>query len=437
MSENVLSKAKKAREASLKMAISTNKEKNSVLKTLIKELKNGKKIILNANAKDMKKAEREKIGKALLKRLELNNEKFNEIIHEIESVIKQKDLVGKEKEVILLDKGLELSQVTVPLGVICTIFESRPDALIQISSLAIKTGNSVILKGGKEALNTNKALTKIIRKCLEKNKLPNDSVQLIESREAVRELLGLTELIDLIIPRGSNAFVKYIQDNSRISVLGHSDGICHEYVDEFADVDKAVSVCVDAKTQYSAVCNAMETLLVHEKISKKFLGKYAESLGRVVELRADSKAYSILKKKGFDVKKATEKDWKTEYNDLILSIKTVKNLEDAINHINKYGSKHTDGIITKNKKNAERFLREVDSSSVVWNASTRFADGFRYGKGAEVGIATGKIHTRGPSGAEALLTYKYILKGNGNVVADYSGKNARKFLHKKRSKLSR
>lgn len=431
MGENVLAKAKKARRASLKMAIANTKEKNLVLLVLVKELKKNKKKILNANKKDMKKAKGEKIGKALLKRLELNNEKFNEIIHEIESVIKQKDLVGNKREVILLDKELELSQVTVPLGVICTIFESRPDALVQISSLAIKTGNSVILKGGKEALNTNKALTKIIRNCLEKNELPQDSVQLIESREAVRKLLGLTELIDLIIPRGSNAFVKYIQENSRIPVLGHSDGICHEYVDQFADISKAVRVCVDAKTQYAAVCNAMETLLVHEKIAEKFLEEYAETLDGKVELRADAKAFSILKKKGFKAKKAAEKDWKTEYNDLILSIKTTKNLEEAIEHINKYGSKHTDGIITQNKKNAEKFLKEVDSSSVVWNASTRFADGFRYGKGAEVGIATGKIHTRGPSGAEALLTYKYILKGNSQIVADYSGKNGKKFLHKK------
>lgn len=431
MSENVLGKAKKAREASLKMAIATTKEKNFVLKTLIKELKRNKQKIISANKKDMKKAGKEKIGKSLLKRLELSNDKFNEIIREIESVVKQKDLVGYEREVILLDTGLELKKVTVPLGVICTIFESRPDALVQISSLAIKTGNSVILKGGKEAINTNKALTKIIRNSLTKNKLPQDSVQLIESREGVRKLLGLTELIDLIIPRGSNAFVKFIQDNSRIPVLGHSDGICHEYVDEYADVKKAVKICVDAKTQYAAVCNAIETLLINDKILEKFLGEYAKALDGKVELRADSKSYSVLQKKGFKVKKATEKDWKTEYNDLILSIKTVKNLEEAINHINKYGSKHTDGIITQNKKNAEKFLKEVDSSSVIWNASTRFADGFRYGKGAEVGIATGKIHTRGPSGAEALLTYKYILKGDSHIVADYSGKKPKKFKHKK------
>lgn len=431
MSENVLGKAKKARKASLKMAIATTKEKNFVLKTLIKELKRNKQKIISANKKDMKRAGKEKIGNALLKRLELSNDKFNEIIREIESVVKQKDLIGYEQEVILLDTGLELKKVTVPLGVICTIFESRPDALVQISSLAIKTGNSVILKGGKEAINTNKALTEIIRKSLTKNKLPQDSVQLIESRKAVRELLGLTELIDLIIPRGSNAFVKFIQDNSRIPVLGHSDGICHEYVDEYADVKKAVKICVDAKTQYAAVCNAIETLLINDKILEKFLGEYATALDGKVELRTDSKSYSVLQKKGFKVKKATEKDWKTEYNDMILSIKTVKGLEEAINHINKYGSKHTDGIITQNKKNAEKFLKEVDSSSVIWNASTRFADGFRYGKGAEVGIATGKIHTRGPSGAEALLTYKYILKGNSHIVADYSGKNPKKFKHKK------
>jgi glutamate-5-semialdehyde dehydrogenase len=264
--------------------------------------------------------------------------------------------------------------------------------------------------------------------------MPQGAFALMETREEVNEMLKLDEYINLIIPRGSNEFVKYIQDNTKIPVLGHSAGICHVYVDSKADMKKAIEVCYDAKVQYPAVCNAMETLLVHKDIAEKFLleiGKKYNEAG--VELRCDERSFDILKGMGFlkAILRATEQDWRTEYNDLILSIKVVDSLNEAIDHINKYGSHHTDAIVTEDKNNASRFIEFVDSSSVMWNASTRFSDGFRYGKGAEVGISTNKIHARGPVGMEGLLIYKYVLLGKGHKVADYIGKSARKYTHKK------
>ncbi|MEK6957629.1 MAG: glutamate-5-semialdehyde dehydrogenase [archaeon] len=424
-------KAVLAKKAFLAMSISSAKERDRALALIVLEMKKSKAKIIAANEKDVAEAKKNNLAAQLLKRLLLSEEKFSEILHEIEGVKKQPDPVGKTISKTLLDKGLELEQISTPIGVICAVFEARPDALVQISSLSIKTGNAVILKGGSEALNTNRALLDCVQAALKGTGLPFEAVQLVDSREAVQELIKMNSRIDLIIPRGSSAFVKFIQENSSIPVLGHSDGICHEYVDEKADIKKAVKICVDAKCQYPAVCNAMETLLVHEKIAKKFLPQYAKALAGKVELRCDEKALAILGKAGFEAKNASEEDWATEYNDLILSIKTVKGVEEAIEHINRFGSKHTDGIITEDRKNAAKFLQAVDSAGVYWNASTRFADGYRYGKGAEVGISTGKIHARGPSGVEALLSYKYLLKGNGHIVADYSGKNAKKFLHKK------
>ncbi len=426
-----MEKAGNSKKAFLKMGISSEKQRNKVLSGIIVNLKKNKAKIIEANSKDVAEAKSNGLQQQLVKRLELSNEKFNEILSGVKGVIKQENPLGKTISKTLLDKGLELEQIPTPIGVVCAIFEARPDALVQISSLSIKTGNSVILKGGSEANNTNRALIGCIQAALEEAGLPKEAVQLIESREAVHELLKMNGFIDLIIPRGSSKFVKFIQENSSIPVIGHSEGICHEYVDEKADLKKAVRIAIDAKCQYPAVCNAMETLLVHEKIAEKFLKAYAKALAGKIELRADEKALALLKKSGFDAKKASESDWTAEYNDLILSIKTVKSVDEAIEHINTFGSKHTDGIITENPKTAQKFLQAVDSAGVYWNASTRFADGYRYGKGAEVGISTGKIHARGPSGVEALLSYKYILKGKGHIGADYSGKGAKKFLHKK------
>jgi glutamate-5-semialdehyde dehydrogenase len=302
-------------------------------------------------------------------------------------------------------------------------------------SLCLKSGNATIFKGGSEAAHSNRAIFDELVNAIENTDgMPHGAFALMETREEVNEMLKLDDYINLIIPRGSNEFVKYIQDNTRIPVLGHSSGICHVYVDKEADMEKAIDVSYDSKVQYPAVCNAMETLLVHAGIAGEFLPEIGQKYNASgVELRCDERSFDILKGIGFlkAIIHAKEEDWKTEYNDLILSIKIVDSIEEAIEHINKYGSHHTDAIITENKITASRFIDLVDSSSVMWNASTRFADGFRYGKGAEVGIRTNKIHARGPVGMEGLLIYKYALVGNGHKVADYVGKNARKYTHKK------
>ena len=385
-----------------------------------KEAKKASIKLINENKKDIKEAKN--ISKSLIKRLKLDEIKLNELIDGIKDLIKLEDPVGKTLEAKELDKQLELYKVTCPIGVIGVIFESRPDALVQIATLCLKSGNAVILKGGKEAKHSNKILFEIIKNA----SLSKGWIQLIETREEVKEILKLDKYINLLIPRGSNKFVKYIQDNTKIPVLGHSEGICHVYVDKDADIAKAVKISYDSKCQYSAVCNAVETLLVHKDVAEKFLHSIKKEYDKSnVELRGDEKTLKIIK-----IKKAEEKDWKTEYNDLILSIKIVNNADEAISHINNYGSGHTDAIITENKKTALKFLSLVDSSSTFWNASTRFSDGYRYGFGAEVGISTNKIHARGPVGLEGLVIYKYILVGKGQIVADYTGKHAKKFTHK-------
>ncbi|XTZ19395.1 MAG: glutamate-5-semialdehyde dehydrogenase, partial [cyanobacterium endosymbiont of Rhopalodia fuxianensis] len=325
-----------------------------------------------------------------------------------------------------LDKGLILKRKTCPLGVLGVIFEARPEALIQITSLAIKSGNGVILKGGKEAINSCKTLFKIIRDALLKTRVDCDSVKLLTTREEIQELLALENDVDLIIPRGSNSFVRYVQQNTNIPVLGHADGICHLYVDKQADLNKAIAITVDSKTQYPAACNAIETLLVHQDIAPQFLPKISQVLKENnVELRGDKTCQELI-----DIIPATEEDWKTEYSDLILSIKIEASLEDAIAHINTYGSKHTDAIITENNISATKFLNQVDAAGVFHNCSTRFSDGFRYGFGAEVGISTQKMPPRGPVGLEGLVTYKYQVIGDAHIVATYSGDNAKSFNYR-------
>lgn len=440
----VLEQCENAKEASLKLAGLTNDDKNFVLYELADDILMNKNKILRANESDMKQ-NKNKIPDVLLKRLKVDETKIMEMASMVKSVAKLEDPVNKVIAKTQLDKGLILKKITVPIGVICCIFESRPEVVVQISALAIKSGNAVLLKGGSEALNTNKALAEIIRESIKDNKgMPEDAVQLLETREAVKEVLKMGDFIDLIIPRGSNKFVKFVQDNTKIPVMGHSEGICHVYVDKDADIIKAVAVAFDAKCQYPAVCNAMETLLVNERISDEFLPLIVQKyLENNVEVRLDNKAFNTIKSnKGITslikdnkhlknkIKTAVEKDWETEYTDLILSIRIVKDADEAIKHINKYGSGHTDAIVTENKAAAERFMAFVDSSSVMWNASTRFADGFRYGLGAEVGISTNKIHARGPVGLEGLVIYKYILIGEGHVVDEYV-RGKKKFLHKK------
>ena len=424
---DILQQAQLAKEASIKLAVLPTKIKNKALLAIAESIRKNSKKIIAANKKDIEQAKKSKLNKVLVDRLLINKNKINEIIQEIKNVAKLEDPVGRILSQVELDNGLMLYQVTCPIGVIGAIFESRPDAVTQISALCLKSGNAVILKGGSEAKNSNKILVDIISKAAEKNGIPKGAVQLLETREQVSQLLKLNDYINLIIPRGSNAFVKYVQEHTKIPVLGHSEGICHVYVDKYADIRKALNICFDAKCQYPAVCNAMETLIVHKDISKIFLPLMAKKfLDAGVEIRGDNTATNIIK----NIEKATEKDWSTEYNDLILSIKIVNNLSEAINHINKYSSKHTDAIVTENRENADTFMNLVDSASVMWNASTRFADGFRYGKGAEVGISTAKIHARGPVGLEGLVIYKYKLVGNGQVVKDYIGDNAKTFKHK-------
>ncbi len=428
---SILQQAKLAKEASIKLAVLPINVKNKALSSIAGSIKNNSKKIIEANKKDLESAEKQRLNKVLIDRLKIDNNKIHEMVKEIRDVANLEDPTGKILSQTELDKGLMLYQVTCPIGVIGAIFESRPDVVTQISALCLKSGNAVILKGGSEALNSNRILIKIISEAAEKNGIPKGAVQLIETRGQVAEMLKLHEHINLIIPRGSNSFVKYVQERTKIPVLGHSEGICHIYVDKNADLSKAINICFDAKCQYPAVCNAVETLLVHKVIAEKFLPKMIKKFKEAnVVMRGDEPTRNIV-----DVKKATEKDWDTEYNDLILSVKMVDDVDEAIAHINRHSSKHTDAIITENKKNADKFMSLVDSASVMWNASTRFADGFRYGKGAEVGISTAKIHARGPVGLEGLVIYKYKLVGKGHIVKDYAGKNAKKFTHKIIKKL--
>ena len=417
------------KDASIKLAAADSKLKNEALAHIARSLIDRKDEILKANAMDLKRSEEENLAAPLLKRLKFDDAKIADVVDGINSLIGLKDPVGKTLLSTELDEGLELYKVTCPIGVIGVIFESRPDALVQISTLCLKSGNGVLLKGGSEARETNRILADIISKATEEVGIPANWIKLLETRADVDEMLKLDQYIDLVIPRGSNEFVRYIMDNSRIPVMGHADGICHCYVDEDADVDMAVRIAVDSKTQYVAVCNATETLLVHKNIAPKVLPELKSILDeKGVELLGCEKTQKII-----SVAPATEQDWKTEYLDYKLSIKIVEDLDEAIDHINTYGSRHTDSIITKSQDKASRFMSLVDSGNVFWNCSTRFSDGFRYGFGAEVGISTSKIHARGPVGLDGLLIYKYKLIGNGHIVDDYA-KRKKTFKHNNLSK---
>jgi glutamate-5-semialdehyde dehydrogenase len=414
-----------AKRASLALAAVATEVKNKALAEIAQALRERSAEIVAANKADLSEAQKNNLAGPLLKRLRFDEGKIGEVCAGIESLIRLEDPVGQVLEAMELDEGLELYKVSCPIGVIGVVFESRPDALVQISSLCLKSSNAVLLKGGSEAARTNRILAEVIGAASEKAGLPKGWIELLETRRDVAEMLALDEYIDLVIPRGSNEFVRYIMDNTNIAVLGHADGICHVYVDTGADVEMAVRVAVDSKCQYVAVCNAAETLLVHSGIAGEFLPKVKAALEeRNVELRGCEKTAGIIK-----VKAATEADWGTEYLDYILSIKVVESADEAIEHINRYGSGHTDAIVTNDREAAVRFMNLVDSAGVFWNASTRFADGFRYGLGAEVGISTNKIHARGPVGLEGLVIYKYKLLGRGQIVADYSGEAGRKFTH--------
>lgn len=407
--------AKDAKEASLKIADLSTKVKNQALLKIADAVEANKEKIFEANREDLKSVEElvksGEITKSTFNRLKLDENKMRDMLKGIRDIASLEDPINKKLLVRELDTDLTLYKVSCPIGVLGIIFEARPDIIAQISSLAIKSANAVILKGGKESINTNKTILSIINNALDKVEgFPKNVIQQVFSRDDVAEMLKCDKYINLIIPRGGNNLVKFIKANTKIPVLGHADGICHIFVDETADIDMAIKVVTDAKTQYPSACNSVETLLIHEKFPKK------DNLLAALQL---SEIQLI----------DNPESWAHEYGDKILAFKTVKNADEAIEHINTYGSGHTDSIITKNIENAEKFMNKVDSAGVYFNASTRFADGFRYGFGAEVGISTNKTHARGPVGLEGLTIYKYKLIGNGQIVGDYAS-GEKQFHHK-------
>lgn len=414
-----------AKNSSRLMAVLSEDIKNNALSNIATSLVDNKNLIFDANCKDLELAEKNNLDRTLFKRLKFDDSKLADVVFGIKGLITLDNPVGKVVSHTTLDDDLELYKVTCPIGVIGVIFESRPDALIQIASLCLKSGNAVFLKGGSEAMNSNKVLADIIYKTGVESGLPEGWLHLITSREDVNAMLSLDDYIDLIIPRGSNSFVQYIMNNTNIPVMGHADGVCHTYINSEADFDLAIKVAIDAKTQYVAVCNTTETILVDDSIKESFLPKLVDALkSKDVTIFGDDYVAST-----FECEKVSE--WHHEYLDYKVSIKIVKDVYEAINHINKFGSGHTDSIITKNLETAEIFMNAVDSGNVYLNCSTRFADGFRYGFGAEVGVSTSKLHARGPVGLEGLVSYKYKLYGNGNIVADYASGN-KKFKHIRR-----
>jgi len=417
--------ASRSKAAFYQICDSSSDRRNQTLLSLARLLHENQTAIFEANKDDLAEAESEHLSSPLMHRLSFNSEKLEHVILGLQSLAELPDPLNRTLYANEITDHLKLYRVTAPIGVIGIIFESRPDALIQISSLCIKSGNAVLLKGGREALRTNSILCDIVRKALTENHFPADTAQLLETREDVASMLKEDTLIDLIIPRGSNAFVRYIMDNSNIPVLGHADGICHVYIDSNADPEMAVRVAVDSKTQNVSVCNAMETLLIHRNIAPDVLPALSKALKEQnVEIRGDKQTVNLI-----DCLPATEDDWSTEYLDYILSIRIVSSIDEAIEHINRYGSHHTDSIVTSDPESASVFMRRVDSAGVYWNVSTRFADGFVYGLGAEVGISTGKIHARGPMGLEGLTTYKYKLLGEGQTMKEMKD-GTRQYTHR-------
>ncbi len=408
---SILDIARKSKLASVNALKLTDEVKNFALKSIADELKNNITNIIEANKLDLADAQHllktNELSQSLYNRLKLDENKIRDMIQGVIDISGLENPVNKIIWERNISEGIKLKKISCPIGVIAVIFEARPDVITQISSLAVKSSNAVILKGGKEASNTNTCIYNIINNTLNKiDAFPKNMISLVYSREDVTELLNMDEYIDLIIPRGSNTLVKFIKSNTKIPVLGHADGVCHIYIDEFANTDKTINVCIDAKCQYPSACNAVESILIHKniahKISDKLLNAYKDNGVKVI---------------------FNPENWHKEYSDKVVSIKIVDNIDEAINHINTYGSGHTDCIMTENEQNAEKFMMYVDSAGVYQNISTRFADGFRYGFGAEVGISANKTHARGPVGLDGLTIYKYRLYGNGDIVSDFvSGK---------------
>lgn len=417
---DIREETKQMKLASPLLAAMPLEKRNEALSLIRSSLDEHREEIFEANRKDLALAVQNQVAPAVMKRLTFDEAKLSDVTQELTSLISLPDPIGKVTLHRELDEGLTLTRVTCPIGVIGVIFEARPDALVQISSLCLKSGNCAILKGGKETTYTNRILFTLIHEAAMKAGLPEKCLLQAEQHNEIDELLECHGSVDLLIPRGSNAFVQYIMNHTSIPVLGHADGVCHMYVDRDYDMEKAIPLIIDGKTQYTAACNAVETVLVHRDIAEDFLPKMSEALHQAgVTIRGTEEVNRIIP---VDVIPEGE-SWHREYLNLILAIKLVDGVDEAISHINTYGSHHTDCIITENEETAKRFMTLVDSAGVYRNASTRFADGFRYGFGAEVGISTSKIHARGPVGLEGLVSYKYKLLGHGQIVGDYaSGK---------------
>lgn len=419
--KSVIETAKNAKIASISALQLSAEIKNSALLRIADLIENNKQKIIEANVLDLKLAQsqldRGEMSLSMYNRLKIDDNKIRDMIQGVRDIAKLDDPINKELWAKEIAENITLKKVSCPIGVIGVIFEARPDVISQISALAIKSSNAVILKGGKEAKNTNKTIFEIIVFALNSVQgFPQNMVNLIFTRDDVKELLNADKYVNLIIPRGSNALVKYIKANTKIPVLGHADGICHIYIDEYADLNKTLNVCIDAKCQYPSACNAVETILINKNVCQSILPalvfKFIENQVKVI---GDDSVKKLIP----NIQLAQDSDWSTEYGEKIISIKVVDSIDEAINHINIYGSGHTDCIITEDDSAAEKFMMFVDSAGVYKNISTRFADGFRYGFGAEVGISTNKTHARGPVGLEGLTIYKYKLFGNGDIVVDF------------------
>ena len=435
----MLALAQSSKRAARGIASASAEQRNRALEAIARQLMKSGDAILAANAEDMREAqpsfERGELSKATVDRLKLTPAKLQTMIAGVRAVAAMPDPVGRVLERTTLDNGLELEKVSCPIGLLAVIFEARPDAVTQIASLAIKSANAVILKPGREVERTAQVLVEAIRCALREESLPESLVTNVQQRAAMNEILQLDGLVDLVIPRGSYELVRHVQSSTRIPVLGHSEGVCHIFVDRGANFEMALDVVDDAKTDYPASCCAVETVLVDEAVAGAFLPLLAARMRqRGVRLRGSPQVVAALKGSGAVVETIDNDDeWHTEYGDLILAVKVVPGLREAIEHIERYGSAHTDAIVTDDAAAAQSFLQQVDSAGVYHNASTRFADGYRYGLGAEVGISTSRLHARGPVGLDGLTTYKYILRGSGQRAGDYQGPNARPFLHRRHS----
>ncbi len=398
--------------AEKKLSIASTEDKNFALKKVSDSINYNRKEILQENAKDVANARKSKMKEGLIDRLKLDDNRIDAIIEGIDTVIKLPDPIWRSDKVWTLENGLTISKMTVPIGVIGIVYESRPNVTVDAFSLALKSGNCILLRGSSSAINSNLALVKAIKEGLRESNIPENVIEFIEDtdREHVKEMLNATKYLDLIIPRGGRDLINYVIQNSSVPTLQTGEGNCHIYVDESGDLGKALNIVLNAKTQRVGVCNACETLLVHKNVADKFLPKLYDAINDKVELRGDNLVRNII-----DAREASEEDWAEEFLDYILAVKVVDSVDEAIEHINKYGTKHSEAIITESLTNARKFQREVDASTVYVNASTRFTDGFEFGFGAEMGISTQKIHARGPVGLDQLVTNKYLVVGDGQI----------------------